>query len=111
MEQTGQVRIVVTRVSADGVVRRGVIVTDGCADARSWEDLVGRAALRVPPPYEPVPGTAVYHISVGSLSVMVSESKLVGPLRDLVGAVLASGIGGNGRHQSRAPRLVLGLSA
>ena len=39
----------------------------------------------------PVPGTAVYHISVDDHLVQASEYDLDGPLRDLVTVTLAMG--------------------
>ena len=43
------------------------------------------------PPYRPIPGTAVYHVSVDDHLVQVGEYDLDGPLRDLVTVVLAMG--------------------
>lgn len=99
MNQKGPMRVAVTRVGADGVISRGSIATGGSVGGRRWDDLVIRAALGVPPPYEPIPGEAIYHIEAGGLAVLVGEGNLVGPLRDLVSAVLASVESGPGRPQ------------
>ena len=56
-----------------------------------WEDLAARALASPLPPYRPVPGTAVYHLSVDDRLVQVGEYDLDGPLRDLVTVVLAMG--------------------
>ena len=51
----------------------------------------GRARLDLPPPYRPHPGEPVYEISAGERVAQVAEGDLVGPLRELVRAVLADG--------------------
>jgi hypothetical protein len=83
-------RVVVTRIEPDGTMQRRVVDTAGRDDGPRWEDLAARA-LAPPPPYRPVPGTAVYHISVDDRLVQVGEYDLDGPLRDLVTVVLAVG--------------------
>jgi hypothetical protein len=49
------------------------------------------AGLQAPPPYRPDPGKPVYEIQVGARVAQVGERDLVGPLRDLVDAVLEEG--------------------
>lgn len=83
-------RVVVTRIEPDGTMQRRVVNTARRHDGARWEDLAARA-LASPPPYRPVPGTALYHISVADHLVQVGEYDLDGPLRDLVTVVLAVG--------------------
>lgn len=79
-----------TRIEPDGTMRRRVVNTARRDDGPGWEDLAARA-LAYQPPYRPIPGTAVYHISVDHHLVQVGEYDLDGPLRDLVTVVLAMG--------------------
>jgi len=89
--QNGLMRVVATRIEWDGTMQRRVVDTAHCSDGPRWEDLACRA-LAVPPPYRPVPGTPLYHISLdGDRQVLVAEHDLGGPLLDLVTAVLAIG--------------------
>jgi hypothetical protein len=94
--RTGQaqnelMRVVATRIEQDGTMQRRVVDTAHCSDGPRWEDLACRA-LAVPPPYRPVPGTAIYHVSLdGGRQVLVAEHDLGGPLLDLITAVLAMG--------------------
>ena len=83
-------RVVVTRIEPDGTMRRRVVNTARRDDGPRWEDLAARARA-FQPPYRPIPGTAVYHISVDDHPVQVGEYDLDGPLRDLVTVVLAMG--------------------
>ena len=83
-------RVVVTRIEPDGTMQRRVVDTAQRDDGLRWEDLAARA-LAFPPPYRPIPGTAVYHVSVDDRVVQVGEYDLDGPLRDLVTVVLAKG--------------------
>jgi hypothetical protein len=84
-------RVVATRIEQDGTMQRRVVDTARCSDGPRWEDLACRA-LAVPPPYRPVPGTPIYHLSLDSdRQVLVAEHDLGGPLLDLVTAVLAIG--------------------
>ena len=84
--------IEVTRVLEDGSIRRARIEPEERPDAARWrEKLVSRANLNLPPPYRPDPGRPVYQVSDGEHSIQVAERGLVGPLRDLVAAVLAEG--------------------
>lgn len=85
--------IVVTYLAADGSLLRRTVNAAARHDARMWEDLVQQAALGFPPAYRPAPGRAVYHIRAGEQEVLVAEDDLVGPLRELVAAVLAEGEG------------------
>jgi hypothetical protein len=85
------VRVVVTWIGQDGTMLRRVVDTACRADGSRWESLAGRALL-VPPPYHPVPGAPVYHVSLdGSPRALAAEHDLCGPLLDLVTAVLAMG--------------------
>ena len=76
-------RVVVTRISQDGAMRRRMVDTAAPGDVGPWEELTERA-LAVPSPYHPVPGGPVYHLRV-------DDQDLSGPLYDLVTAVLAIG--------------------
>ncbi len=90
-EHNELVRVVATRIEWDGTMQRRMVDTAHRRDGPQWEDLAGRA-LAVPPPYRPVPGTSVYHISLDDGTVvLVAEHDLCGPLLDLVTAVLAMG--------------------
>ena len=89
-EQTELMRVVVTRISQDGTMRRRVVDTAASGGVGRWEDLAARA-LAVPSPYRPVPGGPVYHLRVDDRVVLVAEHDLSGPLYDLVTAVLAIG--------------------
>ena len=80
-----------TRIEQDGTMQRRVVDTAQAGGGRQWEDLAARA-LAVPPPYNPVPGTPIYHVSADEgTAVLVAEGDLSGPLLDLVTAVLAMG--------------------
>jgi len=83
-------RVIVTRIGPDGIVRRRMVDTAASSDASRWEDLTARA-LAAPPPYRPVPGDPVYHLRVDEQVVLVAEDDLSGALSDLVTAVLAIG--------------------
>lgn len=86
----GRVSVVTTRIEQDGTMQRRVVDTARQSDRRLWEDLAGRA-IAVAVPYRPVPGIAVYHVSVDGHVVMAAEPDLAGPLLDLVTAVMALG--------------------
>jgi hypothetical protein len=88
--KTGPMRVTVTRVSPEGNVSRAEITADGSPRSRRWEDLILRAALEFPPPYEPAPGDAVFQVEAGDTTFLVSQRNLVGPLKELVTAVLAT---------------------
>jgi hypothetical protein len=81
---------VATRIEQDGSMQRRMVDTAQRNDGPRWEDLAARA-LAWPPPYRPVRGAALYHISVDDQRVQVGEYDLNGPLRDLVTVVLAMG--------------------
>jgi hypothetical protein len=84
-------RVVATRIEHDGTMQRRVVDTARCGDGLRWEDLACRA-LAAPPPYRPVPGAPVYHVSLDNgRQVLVAERDLGGALLDLVTAVLATG--------------------
>jgi hypothetical protein len=83
-------KVVVTRIEPDGTMQRRVVDTAWRDDGAQWEELAARA-LAFRPPYRPIPGTAVYHVSVDDQVVQVGEYDLDGPLRDLVTVVLAMG--------------------
>ena len=53
-----------TRIEWDGTMQRRVVDTACRADGPRWEGLATRALL-LPPPYHPVPGAPVYHLSPG----------------------------------------------
>ena len=83
-----------TRIEPDGTMRRRVVNTAARRDdGPRWEDLAARALASPQPPYRPIPGTALYHLSVDGRPVQVGEYDLDGPLRDLVTVVLALGEG------------------
>ena len=72
------------------MVRR-VVDTARCGNSSGWEDLACRA-LTVSPPYRPVPGVPLYHVSLDDgTEVLVAAHDLGGPLLDLVTAVLMMG--------------------
>jgi hypothetical protein len=81
----------ITQVNGDGTIRRARVDTAGRRDAAHWESLAEQARLDLPPPYRPHPGEPVYEISAGERVAQVAEGDLVGPLRELVRAVLAGG--------------------
>ena len=83
--------IEVTRILGDGSIRRASVQPEERGDADRWRELIVRASLDTPPPYNPDPGRPVYQVSDGEHSIQVAERGLVGPLRDLVAAVLAEG--------------------
>ncbi|MGE5131291.1 MAG: hypothetical protein ACM32E_00090 [Gemmatimonadota bacterium] len=85
--------IVVTYVAADGSLLRRSVNTAARHDGPVWEGLVQRAALDFPPAYRPAAGRAVYHVRAGEQAVLVAEDDLIGPLRELVAAVLSEGEG------------------
>jgi hypothetical protein len=89
-EQHGTLRVVVTRIDQDGTMQRRAVDTAYSGERREWEDLIARA-LAIPPPYQPSPGSPLYHISVGGQIVLVAEHDLSGPLLELVTAVMALG--------------------
>jgi hypothetical protein len=89
--QNELVRVVVTRIEWDGTMQRRMVDTAQRSGGPQWEDLAARA-LAVPPPYRPVPGTPIDHVSLDNgMMVLVAEHDLCGPLLDLVTAVLAMG--------------------
>ena len=79
-----------TRIGPDGAMQCRMVDTAVSGDASAWEELAARA-LAAPPPYQPVPGGAVYHLRVDKQVMLVAEHDLSGPLYDLVTAVLALG--------------------
>jgi hypothetical protein len=84
------VRVVVTRIEQDGTMQRRMVETARHSDWRQWERLAGRA-LEFPPPYRPIPGIPVYHVSIGDRVILVAEHDLGGPVLNLVTAVMALG--------------------
>ena len=84
------VRVVVTRIEQDGTMQRRVVATAQRDDCHQWGRLAARA-LEFLPPYRPVPGIPVYHVSVGDQVILAAEPDLGGPLLNLVTAVLALG--------------------
>ncbi len=95
LRQTRSMNIEVTRILGDGSIRRARIEPEERPDAARWRELLSRANLDLPPPYRPDPGRPVYQVSDGEHSIQVAERGLVGPLRDLVAAVLAEGADGD----------------
>ena len=81
----------ITQVNGDGTIRRAEVDTTGRHDAARWERLTDQARLDLPPPYRPHPGEPVYEILAGDRVAQVAEGDLVGPLRELVRAVLTDG--------------------
>ena len=81
----------VTIIAGNGGIRRSMIDTATRFDAARWEELVQRANLDLPPPYKPQPQQPVYEITADDQIVQVAEGDLVGPLRELVDAVLSEG--------------------
>jgi hypothetical protein len=82
----------VTRIEQDGTMQRRVVDTAQRDDCLQWGRLAARA-MEFPPPYRPVPGIPVYHVSIGEQVILVAEPDLGGPLLNLVTAVLALGEG------------------
>jgi hypothetical protein len=89
-DQNGLVRVVVTRIEQDGTMLRRMVDTAHRDDGHLWAELSARALASVPP-YQPVPGAAIYHVSVDGRTVQVGEYDLDGALGDLVTVVLAIG--------------------
>ena len=83
-------RVVVTRISQDGTMRRRMVDTAVSGGVGPWKELAARA-LAGPSPYDPIPGEPVYHLRVDDQVVLVAEHDLSGPLYDLVITVLAIG--------------------
>jgi hypothetical protein len=82
---------VATRIGRDGTMQRRAVDTAHSSNARWWEDLAARA-LAARPPYRPVPGAAIYHLSADDgIVVLAAEHDLRGPLLELVTAVMAAG--------------------
>jgi hypothetical protein len=81
----------VTQVNGDGTIRRAVLDTTGRQDAARWDGLAEQARLDLPPPYRPHPGEPVYEIAADERVAQVAEGDLIGPLRELVRAVLTDG--------------------
>lgn len=79
-----------TRIDPDGTVHRRTVDTAQQSERQLWEDLAARA-VGGPVPYRPAPGIAVYYISVDDDVVIAADHDLIGPLRDLVTAVMALG--------------------
>jgi hypothetical protein len=72
-------------------MQRRMVDTVRSSHAPQWEDLAAHA-LAARPPYNPVPGAPIYHVSFDDGTVVLSaEHDLCGPLLDLVTAVLAMG--------------------
>jgi len=63
----------------------------GRQDAARWDGLAEQARLDLPPPYRPHPGEPVYEIAADERVAQVAEGDLIGPLRELVRAVLTDG--------------------
>ncbi len=90
MDQTRLVRVVATRIEPDGTMLRRVVDTAERSDDKEWKTLATRALI-ASPPYRPVPGRPVYHVSIDDHVFLVAEQDLTGPLRDLATAVLEKG--------------------
>src|SRR6201994_318364 len=88
---TRAMNIEVTRILGDGSIRRASVQPEERADADRWRQLIDRANLELPPPYNPDPGRPVYQVSDGQHSIEVAERGLAGPLQELVAAGLAGG--------------------
>jgi hypothetical protein len=85
-------RVVVTRIEQDGTMQRRMVDTAHCGDGPRWEDLACRVLAAAPPPYRPVPGSPICHLSMDDgEQVLVAERDLGDALLDLVTAVLAMG--------------------
>jgi hypothetical protein len=83
--------IAVIRVGGDGSVLTRAVDTASRKDAGRRARLAEQAAPAVPTAYRPRPGEPVYHIQAGGHDLDVAERDLLGPLRELVIAVLAGG--------------------
>jgi len=72
-------------------MQRRMIDTAHSSNAPQWEDLAARA-LAARPPYRPVPGAPIYHLSVDDGTVVLAaEPDLRGPLLELVTAMMTAG--------------------
>jgi hypothetical protein len=72
-------------------MQRRMVDTAHRKSGRLWEDLAARA-LAVPPPYRPISGAPIYHVSLDyGTAVLVAEHDLCGLLLDLVTTVLTIG--------------------
>src|SRR6202012_3489610 len=89
--QTKAMNIEVTRILGDGSIRRASVQPEERADASRWRELLTRANLALPPPYNPGPGQPVCRASVGDPTTRVAGRGLVRPIRALVAPVLAEG--------------------
>ena len=69
----------VTEVTGQGSIRRGVLDTADCSDADRCDDLIQRAALNVPPPYRPVVGRPVYEICAADSRAVVLLREAAAP--------------------------------
>jgi hypothetical protein len=78
------VRIVVTEVTGQGSIRRGVLDTAWHSDPGRCTALIRQADLGAPPPYRPEVGRPVYEICVDDKIVWVAWRDVTGPLRELV---------------------------
>jgi hypothetical protein len=81
---------VVTQIAQDGAMQRRVVDTAWFDDSLQW-DRFAASAVEFPPPYRPVPGIPIYHVSVDDVVVLVAEHDLGGQLLNLVTAVMAQG--------------------
>lgn len=88
----------ITRIAGDGRLLHRVIDTATRSDPARWESLLDRAALDIPPPYQPVPGVPVYLINTGERPVLVTQNDLTEPLAELVTAVPGRAIPCSARH-------------
>lgn len=81
-----------TRIEQDGTMQRRMVDTACSTSGPQWDGLIARALLLPVPPYHPVPGAPIYHVSLGHTTMtLAAEHDLCGPLLDLVTAVLAMG--------------------
>jgi hypothetical protein len=97
-------RIVVTEVTGQGNIRRGVLDTARYSDPARCQDLVEQAGLDMPPPYRPEVGRPVYEICVDNQIVWVAWRDLVGPLRELVIMAILADRPAPGRAEGEAQR-------
>lgn len=88
VRHAGLVVVEVRRIGSDGSIRRVSLDTAGRVDASWWERLADSCWLEVPPPYRAVPGQPVYEVCAGDRVAQVA-GELLGPLRELVTALLA----------------------
>ena len=84
------VRVVITEVAWDGIIRRRALDTSSLTEAGRWETSSSRS-WPSPLPYRATPGRPVYIIHASDRAVLMGEENLIGSLQHLVTTILAAG--------------------